>query len=303
MDYQQVDNYMKSKGWDKEPAFDFLYFLNEPIPPTEKKRILGLYFPEGEQPQNKYGYLPPSTIILPPDANTSTLLHELGHRHGHFYYNDISEEYAENWRKAHEGQGNMQPVMRAKSDVCSACPELAQGRKICPWCEFGDMPIPHISQRWENIGRIALSRSASRYVTLASDYSYDFTVTPPEMVTPGSPIQVKIYGDVVDKNAGDIDNWAVTVATALVDAKGNPDLNNRIFKTFGSDIYGINPSTGIWIPYSKKIALRDNVNAGNYNPSFGVMPNNPVTIWSELFACHTTSIPWDWSLWETTPPA
>ena len=65
MDYTTIDRFMQRTGLAKEPAFDFLHFLNEPIPPMEKKRILGLYFPEGEEPQNQYGYLPPSTIILP----------------------------------------------------------------------------------------------------------------------------------------------------------------------------------------------------------------------------------------------
>ena len=101
MDFQTIDNYMKGTGLANDPAFENLHFLNEPIPPMEKKTILGLYFPEGEEPQNQYGYLPPSTIILPPDADLETLRHELGHRHGHYYYGDISEEYAENYRKAH----------------------------------------------------------------------------------------------------------------------------------------------------------------------------------------------------------
>jgi hypothetical protein len=94
----------------------------------EKKKILGLYFPEGEEPYNQYGYLPPSTIILPPDADFETLRHELGHRHGHYYYGDISEEYAENYRKAH-GAGSyaarMQPVAQT-----TEWQQVAQGDQL-----------------------------------------------------------------------------------------------------------------------------------------------------------------------------
>ena len=110
MDFQTIDNYMKGTGLANDPAFDNLHFLNEPIPPMEKKTILGLYFPEGEEPQNQYGYLPPSTIILPPDADFETLRHELGHRHGHYYYGDISERICGKlpqgaWTPTHMRQG------------------------------------------------------------------------------------------------------------------------------------------------------------------------------------------------------
>jgi hypothetical protein len=102
MDFQEVDRYMRATGLANEPAFIFLHFLFEPIPLMEKRKILGLYFPEGEEPQNLFGYLPPSTIILPPDADTSTLLHELGHRCGDYYYGDLSEEFAEAFRRQFE---------------------------------------------------------------------------------------------------------------------------------------------------------------------------------------------------------
>jgi len=38
-------------------------------------------------------------IYLAPIWSEATLLHELGHRHGHYYHDDISEGYAERWRK------------------------------------------------------------------------------------------------------------------------------------------------------------------------------------------------------------
>ena len=103
MEYGNVDRFMKDTGLAQDPAFDYLHFLNEPIRATlGDLRILGLYYPEAGK--DAYGYLPPSTIHLPPDASISTLLHELGHRHGDYYYNDISEKYAEDWRKAMEAE-------------------------------------------------------------------------------------------------------------------------------------------------------------------------------------------------------
>ncbi|MDD5512030.1 MAG: hypothetical protein PHI12_14675 [Dehalococcoidales bacterium] len=109
MDYNSVDSFMKQYGLDREPAFDFLHFMDESIPPQGKKRILGLYYPLGDHASSGFGYLPPSTIVLPPDATVDTLLHELGHRHGDYYYDDISEEYAETWRKNFK----LEPAMRA----------------------------------------------------------------------------------------------------------------------------------------------------------------------------------------------
>ncbi|MDP2730333.1 MAG: hypothetical protein Q8O55_07615 [Dehalococcoidales bacterium] len=102
MDYPAIDRFMKKTGLANEPAFEFLHFLTEPIPAEKNRRILGLYFPDGDLEKDGAGYLPPSTIILPSDASEGTLLHELGHRHGHFYYNDLSELYAENYRIAQE---------------------------------------------------------------------------------------------------------------------------------------------------------------------------------------------------------
>src|SRR3990172_1508786 len=130
---------MKDNGLDKDPAFDFLHFVDEPIPQHSNSRtILGLYYPD--HARDYYGYIPPSTIHLPPDASTSTLWHELGHRHGHFYYNDMSEKYAEAFRKAHDQEAAL------RSEVCCACTEMATGRsKLCLYCEYGGHQPPAAS--------------------------------------------------------------------------------------------------------------------------------------------------------------
>ena len=91
---------MQESGLAADPAFDFLHFANEPI--TAQKGtlpILGFYYPESSRDHR--GYVPPSTIILPENASYDTLLHELGHRYGHFYFNDLSESFAERWAKEH----------------------------------------------------------------------------------------------------------------------------------------------------------------------------------------------------------
>lgn len=136
MTYEEIDSYLLRTGLAKEPAFEYLHFLIEPIPQRDKRVILGLFFPEGEINGQPFGYLPPSTIILPEDASEMTLLHELGHRYGHFYFNDISEPFAENWAKAHYKEASMNGVA-ALNPICVGCPELQEGRQICRFCELG----------------------------------------------------------------------------------------------------------------------------------------------------------------------
>lgn len=114
---------MQESGLASDQAFDFLHFVNEPINESRGDlRVLGLYYPE--RAHDPGGYIPPSTIMLPEDASYSTLLHELGHRHGHFYHNDISEGYAERWRDAHE---YLNPDI-VTAEVAVAQTEPADGR-------------------------------------------------------------------------------------------------------------------------------------------------------------------------------
>ncbi len=90
MDYGEITQAMRSKNLVADPAFGDLHFLVESIPCFDGCP-LGLYYPDT------------ATIILPPDATVAALMHELGHRHGHYYYGDMSEQYAENYRKAYQG--------------------------------------------------------------------------------------------------------------------------------------------------------------------------------------------------------
>ncbi len=136
MEFTDIDRFMRENGLADEPAFDQLNFLTETIPPQGKKIILGLYFPEGERPHTPFGPLPPSTIILPPDANVDTLLHELGHRYGDYHYNDISEEFAENYRKHHsrEVKSVARSITRDFPKICIGCEGYSD---LCPYCDYG----------------------------------------------------------------------------------------------------------------------------------------------------------------------
>jgi hypothetical protein len=151
MNFPAIDKFMKETGLASEPAFEFLHFMTSDIPSSGNRHILGLYYPIGDMEQDGFGYLPPSTIILPTDSSEGTLLHELGHRYGHFYYNNLSEEFAENYRKEQESRLN--PVFagslaRSKevsmeriasvTHICQGCPEKARGAsKLCAWCDYG----------------------------------------------------------------------------------------------------------------------------------------------------------------------
>jgi len=99
MDYNEVDRIIAAMGLANDPAFVDLKVRIEPIP-NLNGCPLGLYFPEAEMLHGE-PYLP-LTIVVPPESNRSTLYHELGHRHGHYYHNDLSERYAEQFRMTYD---------------------------------------------------------------------------------------------------------------------------------------------------------------------------------------------------------
>jgi hypothetical protein len=89
MDARTIDRVMFGKGLVSDPAFQGLTFLIEPIPYTNGCP-LGLYFHDT------------GLIWIPPEADESTLLHEVGHRYGDYYYHDLSEGFAEYFRMWYE---------------------------------------------------------------------------------------------------------------------------------------------------------------------------------------------------------
>lgn len=78
----------------EDPAFESVTFVIDEPPSILGIPTMGAYFPDTR------------TIVLAPDANEACALHELGHGHGHFYSNDLSEGYAENFRKIYQGNHN-----------------------------------------------------------------------------------------------------------------------------------------------------------------------------------------------------
>lgn len=89
MNYSYIASIMANKSFDNDPAFKDIYICIEPMPFLDGCP-LGLYYPGTR------------TIAIPPDATEAALLHELGHRHGHYYYNNLTERYAEYFRGKHQ---------------------------------------------------------------------------------------------------------------------------------------------------------------------------------------------------------
>jgi hypothetical protein len=101
MDFDQVDRIINSHGFASEPAFKDVYVSIHPIPEMDGSCPLGLYYPDT------------GTIVIPPDGYESVLLHELGHRFGHYHYDDLSEKFAEQFREDHQGYGSGRTIMYA----------------------------------------------------------------------------------------------------------------------------------------------------------------------------------------------
>ncbi len=89
MDYSAVGAIMSAKGITSEPAWRDLNVLVAPTPNMDGCP-LGLYFPDFK------------LVQVPPDASEAVLLHELGHRYGHFHFQDLSERFAEQYRKRYQ---------------------------------------------------------------------------------------------------------------------------------------------------------------------------------------------------------
>ena len=89
MDFSEVDEILARHGLAQEPAFDKVGIDIRPIPDMNGCP-LGLYYPDS------------GNIVIPPDGYESVLLHELGHRYGHYYYNDLSEPFAEDYRRRYQ---------------------------------------------------------------------------------------------------------------------------------------------------------------------------------------------------------
>jgi len=90
VDYNAFGAIMSAKGIANDPAWRDLNVLIAPTPNMDGCP-LGLYFPDHK------------LVQIPPDATEAVELHELGHRYGHYHYNDLSERFAEQFRKRYQG--------------------------------------------------------------------------------------------------------------------------------------------------------------------------------------------------------
>lgn len=101
MDYRQVQAVLDKHGLNDNPAFkDVIVYIHDI--PCFDGCPLGLYNPRNST--DNFGSLtvPPHGIVIPPTGSESTLLHELGHRHGHYHFNDLTEHFAELFRRTYD---------------------------------------------------------------------------------------------------------------------------------------------------------------------------------------------------------
>lgn len=86
MDYRDVFQVMSQTGLANDPAFANTKFLIQPIP-AMPGCPLGLYVPERK------------SIILPPEFTPAAIYHEIGHAYGDYYHHNLSEQFAESFRR------------------------------------------------------------------------------------------------------------------------------------------------------------------------------------------------------------
>lgn len=109
MDYTDVDRIITGHGFASERAFKDVTVSIHPIPDLDGCP-LGLYYPDS------------GMIVIPPEGQEPVLLHELGHRYGHYYYNNLSEQYAEDFRRRYHGG----PVMMYHGSNFAALPKMGR---------------------------------------------------------------------------------------------------------------------------------------------------------------------------------
>lgn len=200
MKYSQIDSFMRTTGLDKEPAFGILNIMTAPIP---DKHVLGLYYPVGSLGDPDFGYLPPSTTIIPEDADYQTLLHELGHCYNWYYHNDLGEESAEAWRRDHAHLIN-QPVRAARRyDMVTATQQkkrsnvIIDGPNRVPMINMphsNPLPPVRLNDRYHNVPLLPV-RLNDRYHNapippVRSTHYSSVTLASPTSAAPGDRVHV-----------------------------------------------------------------------------------------------------------------
>jgi hypothetical protein len=99
MEYNTVEAILAQHGITNEPAFNDLVVNIGQMPLYNGRCPLGLYNQFDTAIQRPLISLPAD---LPPDIMETITLHEFGHRHGDYYYNDMTESYAEKYRAKYQ---------------------------------------------------------------------------------------------------------------------------------------------------------------------------------------------------------
>ena len=113
MDFDEFDRILVKHGIQHDVAFDRLNVAILPLPhPYDDGKTLGLYYSEADHALG----IPPETMVIPPDCDEDTVLHELGHRKYHYLNNDLSEQSAEEYRQTMKAH-TVTPARRSAAPV------------------------------------------------------------------------------------------------------------------------------------------------------------------------------------------
>jgi len=136
----------------------------------------------------------------------------------------------------------------------------------------------------------AFAKKIGMHLAAASDYTVEgFDALPATNVVPGTDLFIDVYGDVYDINAGLNDRWAILILAAVVDVGGNPtSLKTSEYENSAVHGYPLPLYNHIKIGFPGPL---------HWHAVLGVMPNATVNWKVKLFAAHSDTLAWDWSLW------
>ncbi|MFH1031116.1 MAG: hypothetical protein V1767_00895 [Chloroflexota bacterium] len=276
MKYTDIDKILERRGLNHDPAFEDVTVKISPIEPDEKGRTaLGLYFPE-----DKLIVLPPSLSTEPNSLGETVTLHEFSHRHGHYYYNNLTEQYAENERQRWQGRleyhdifGKNDDVIQCKEAVktmpslikANPCDYCHAPERLCPYCEYGGHSVKVNFDKGFAVPAIAnITGTINRVEILWKNQG----VT---KVPKGEPFLVRVHHNALTNPGGG--QWQAD-ATVIATDGTLPNVGGSKVATYGG-----NTITAGWI---------DCKDLGNL-----IMPDHDVTLRIKL---------WAYPFYNDTPP-
>lgn len=143
MDLQEAARLVLSLNLADEPAVRTMDVQIHTIPPLPDGRCpLALYFPDR------------GLAVIPPDGTPDAVIHEIGHRVGHYYHRDLSEPFAEAFRAKYR-QG---PALLYQGADFSRIPRFAalfkpgeQGKIV-----YLRSQPPHLKLEFRQDGKLAI---------------------------------------------------------------------------------------------------------------------------------------------------